>query len=390
VTTPEKTATAEQAELRKAAKAANGWISVFYATVALIALAGQAIAAHLWLHWPVVFALPAVAALELGGIALSVHADVRRRLGERAMVARILSASVALFAVLFNWIGHPDQLQGAFFAGMSALGYCVWLITSESRRRDQLRASGKLPPTAPVYGLWSWARHPMLTRRARALALAHPSLGLYESLDAARAAVRTERRQAALSGLLRRKLSEGRDKLAAEIAVTVYDLDAISARLAAGADYDALAAIIAAELTPSRVAEEPIRVESAVVAPAPVAAIQPQPVDVPRFPSMLEILEQVRPVQALPAGPDAPAEPSSAKPRRSTSAKTPPPAKTGRPSAIDDVARVLRRKPDATPAQIAAKLGRSEATVKRHMKALTADTEPAPETPAPINGTPLT
>src|SRR5689334_22823942 len=93
--------------------------AAFYATVALIALAGPRIAAHEWLGWPLVFAVPAVAALELGGIALAAQSDVRRRLGERAVAARVLSAAVAVFAVVFNWIGHTDHMQGGFFAGMS-------------------------------------------------------------------------------------------------------------------------------------------------------------------------------------------------------------------------------------------------------------------------------
>jgi len=226
----------------------------FYATVALIALAGQTGAAVEWLHWLLPFALAAVAAAEFGGIVLSAYADHRRRLGERAYAARALSAAVAAGAVAVNWLGHHDRLQGGFFAGMSALGYLVWLLHSGARRRDQLRADGKLPPVAPAYGPWQWVRHPWLTRRARAIALADPTMGLYASLAAARAAVRTERRQAAIAALLRRKLAAGRDPLAAQIAVTVYDLDEIAARLAAGADYDGLTALIGADLVPARVA----------------------------------------------------------------------------------------------------------------------------------------
>jgi hypothetical protein len=256
----------------------------FYVATALIALAGQTGAAVEWLHWWPPFALAAVAAVEFGGIVLSAYADHRRRLGERAYAARTLSAAVAAGAVAVNWLGHHDQLQGGFFAGMSALGYAVWLLHSGARRRDQLRATGDLPPVAPVYG-WLWLRHPGLTRRARALALADATLGLYGSLAAARTAVRTERRQAAIAALLRRKLAAGRDPLAAEIAVTVYDLDLIAGRLAAGADYDGLTALIAADLTPARLADhgggeaetpaEPVAQEIAGPAdPATVAAVE--------------------------------------------------------------------------------------------------------------------
>jgi hypothetical protein len=229
----------------------------FYAVVALVALAGQVEAAAGWLHWPVWAALAAVASVELGGIVLSGYADHRRRLGERASFARLLSATVAAGAVVVNWLGHPQHLQGGFFAGMSALGYLVWLLHSGARRRDQLRAVGKLPPLPPAYGLWAWLRHPALTARARTLALADPGLSLYASLAAARTAVHTERRQAAIAELLRRKMTQGADRLAGQIAVTVYDLDTIAARLAAAADYDGLTALLAADLTPDRLTTAP-------------------------------------------------------------------------------------------------------------------------------------
>jgi hypothetical protein len=198
-----------------------------------------------------------VGAVEFGGIVLSAYSDHRRRLGERAAAARLLSAAVAGGAVAVNWMGHPDPLQGGFFAGMSALGYLVWLLHSGARRRDQLRATGSLPPIPPAYGLWAWLRHPALTRHARALALADPTLGLYRSLAAARETERTQRRQAAIAALLHRKLAAGRDRLAGEIAVTVYDLDTIAARLAATADYDGLTALLAADLTPDRLTTTP-------------------------------------------------------------------------------------------------------------------------------------
>src|SRR6266511_762791 len=162
----------------------------FYAVVALIALAGQTGAAVEWLGWWWLFALGAVAAVEFGGIILSVYGDHRRRLGERALFARVLSAAVAAGAVAVNWLGHHDRLQGGFFAGMSALGYLVWLLHSGARRRDQLRAAKKLQTTPPTYGPWQWARHPWLTRRARALALRDLTLGLYGSLTAAQDAIR--------------------------------------------------------------------------------------------------------------------------------------------------------------------------------------------------------
>ena len=91
----------------------------FYFVVLLVALAGQVTGAVERLHLPWYLALPAVGALELGGMVVLSNADVRRRLGERAIASRLLSAGIAAFAVTFNWLCHADHLLGGFFAGMS-------------------------------------------------------------------------------------------------------------------------------------------------------------------------------------------------------------------------------------------------------------------------------
>src|SRR6185312_5038567 len=159
------------------------------------------------LHIPFAAAIPAVAALELGGIVVLANADVRRRLGERAIASRLLSVAIAAWAVAFNWLAHSNHMLGAFYAGMSALGYAVWLMHTENQRRDRLRAKGDLPPTTPAYELWShWLRHPLLTMRAKSLAKANPRLGLYDSISAAKAEVKRERRTAAISKVLYRKI----------------------------------------------------------------------------------------------------------------------------------------------------------------------------------------
>lgn len=222
----------------------------FYGGVAAIALAGQISAAEK-LHLPMLIAVPGMVLLELGGVTLAARADFRRRLGETALWARLLSAFCAGVAVAINWVGHKDTslFAAAVLAFFSALGYLVWLINSGDRRRDQLREEGKLPPTAPVYGLVQWLRHPWLTRRARALALADPSLGLYGSLATAKEAVRAEIRQAAIAAELHEQLANSVNPTAARIAVATYDLDKVAARLAAGADYDGLTALLEASIT---------------------------------------------------------------------------------------------------------------------------------------------
>lgn len=287
--------------MRVNAVPANVIGAVFYATVAVIALAGQTTSATEWLRWPVLFAAPAVAALELGGIALTAHADVRRRLGERAIAARLMSAAVAAFAVGFNWLGHADHRQGAFFAGMSALGYGVWLINAGARRRDQMRHDGTLPPVAPVYGWPRWLRHPAHTWQARALALATPQLGLYGSLEQATADKRRTIREATIAAILRQKLKAAKDPLTAQLAVTVFDLDEIAQRLTRTADYAGLTAMIAADLTPT-----------ALVKPQQLPAMRPVAVSAPvTRPQMLPVMPMPDPVRAVQAAPlPAPVSPS--------------------------------------------------------------------------------
>jgi hypothetical protein len=243
------------AALERTVRRASLMRQSFYVVVLLVALAGQVSGAVQALRIPLAAAIPAVAALELGGIVVLANADVRRRLGERAIGSRLLSVAIAAGAVAFNWLAHADHLLGGFFAGMSALGYLVWLTHTENQRRDRLRATGDLPPTTPAYEIVGhWLRHPWLTRRARSLAKANPDLGLYASLAAAQAEIRRDRRHRAILKVLHRKIRAAVDPMTADIAVAVYDLDEIAARLAGRADYDGLTDLIAADLTPARLA----------------------------------------------------------------------------------------------------------------------------------------
>lgn len=240
-------------DLRRAQRHANTIRRCFYLVVLLVALIGQVTGAMQTLHIPLIWAIPAVAALELGGVVALANADLRRRLGEHAIGSRLLSAATAGWAVAFNWLAHPHHLQGAFYAGMSALGYLTWLTHTENQRRDRLRATGHLPPTAPAYELLAhWIRHPRTTAQARNLAKRHPDLGLYGSLTAARDQQHRHRRVRAISTVLHRKIRTAVDPSTADIAVAVYDPDEIARRLTQQADYDALTDMIAADLTPAR------------------------------------------------------------------------------------------------------------------------------------------
>ncbi|MFG3645082.1 hypothetical protein ACGF3C_32890 [Micromonospora sp. NPDC047762] len=241
------------ADLATAVRHATWIRQTFYVLVLLVALVGQVTGAVETLGVPLVVAVPSVAALELGGVVVMANADVRRRLGERAIGSRLLSAAIAVGAVTFNGAAHPAHLAGGFYAGMSALGYLVWLMHAGNQRRDRLRVTGGLPPTPPAYEAFGhWICHPVVTSRARSIAKAD-GLDLYESLTAARTAIARRRRDAVIAKVLYRKIRAGVDPTTADIAVHVYDLDEIAARLAATADYNGLTRLLAADLAPERI-----------------------------------------------------------------------------------------------------------------------------------------
>jgi hypothetical protein len=284
-----------------AAHAAAYTNRAFYLVVLGVSLTGAGQAATEKLGWWGPFPFLAVAAVELGGVALAMHADRRRQLGESAIPARILSAAVAVAAVVVNYTGHSDvQWQAWFFAGMSALGYTVWLIDSAARRRDALRATGDLPPAPPAYGFFAWSRHPWITRRARGLAMVNaeartaqarrlavpgapvepliPALTALASLARARDSVRADRRSQAISAALRTRIADHVDPTMAKIAVNTFDLDEIATRLAAGADYDGLTGILAAELVPARLHSSTIKDDAPpAIEPATVPALPVDP-----------------------------------------------------------------------------------------------------------------
>lgn len=238
----------------------NVRMMAFYAVVVAFAIMGQAQAATVWLGWPMLAAVAAVSTIEFGGIVLSIEADHRRQLGERAYTYRVLSAVVAALAVGINVYGHwRNPAQVGLFAGLSALGYTVWVLKSGADRRDALRAAKMLPPVPPAYGA-EWIRHPLVTWRARGIFMRdaeqrlgdedeRPGIGLYESLDAAREEIRMRKRNKAVEDLLRKQLSKG---AASELAVTAYDLPRLAEAITAQADYEGLAALIGADLRPTK------------------------------------------------------------------------------------------------------------------------------------------
>lgn len=279
------TATAAATVARRAVKdvATGRALLAFYVGVLGVALVGSTQGVKHWIGWATPAAFGAVLLAELGGVALNIFADRRRQLGERALAARVLGAAFAAGAIAVQLRGHADPAgnltsTGVYFAGFSAAGYVIYLLDSAAKRRDALRLAGKLPETPPVYGAYQWLRHPALTARARRLAVANaearlvqrltlretdrdgqpttppiPLLGRAASLAAARAEVAEERRLAAISKALRRRITAGVDPTMATIAVNTFDLAQVAEGIAQGADYPALTELLGAELTPARI-----------------------------------------------------------------------------------------------------------------------------------------
>ncbi|WP_194820946.1 hypothetical protein [Micromonospora sp. S-DT3-3-22] len=392
------------AEVLYALRRATRTRQAFYVLVLAVALIGQVTGAAQALGIPLAVAVPAVATLELGGVVVMADADVRRRLGERALASRLLSAAIAAAAVTFNWTAHPAHLLGGFYAGMSALGYLVWLIHAGNQRRDRLRATGNLPLTPPAYEIVGhWIRHPALTLRARTIAKAD-GLDLYESLTEARTAIDREHRNAAIARLLHRKIRAALDPTTADIAVRVYDLDEIAARLTATADYPGLTTLLATDLTPERIIaanaagrrrrwrrrqDHTRTARVAQPSESPPAASAPPAADTPADGGQ-EPQAQREPEPITDNAQHLPAARHDGVPARSPA--PPPPdepivvhsadrSESGRDAAGDDeastipqgtaeaVAYWLRKEPDMDPELLAEKIGKSLRSVYRHLPA---------------------
>ncbi|WP_371871292.1 hypothetical protein [Phytohabitans rumicis] len=151
----------------------------FYTVAAAGAVIGQTWVAVTHIPWNsslptaarVAAVLPFALCLEMLAMALAAMADQRMRLGERAYGFRVFSTTVAAVAVGILIAGHwPHLYWSAGFGLLSAAAYLLWLLHAAARRRDALRATGKLADTAPDYGLWRRLRYPLSTARAAELA----------------------------------------------------------------------------------------------------------------------------------------------------------------------------------------------------------------------------
>jgi hypothetical protein len=232
----------------------------FYAIAALGSSIGQVWAAVELPPWPptvplwlrAVLALPFAVVIDLGGVVCSGFADTRQRLGETAYGWRTLSAGSVTLAVGINIAGHADSpYLSTVFGGLGLFAYLVWLLHSAARRRDALRAAGKLAVTPPSYGLLQWWREPAVTRRARNLARESGST-LYDALTEARIQLRAEARRAALARLIEARIRARHkdDPILASIAATTTPVDDIADALTATIDTKGWALAIAAEIQP--------------------------------------------------------------------------------------------------------------------------------------------
>ncbi|ROO60342.1 hypothetical protein EDC02_2204 [Micromonospora sp. Llam0] len=201
--------------------------------------------------WRAVFVAPFAVVIDLGGAVTAAFADWRQRLGETAYGWRALSVGSVTVGVAINIIGHRDvPYLAVVFGGLGIYAYAVWLLHSAARRRDALRAVGKLAVTAPAFGIAQWWREPAVTRRARSLAVAQ-QLPLHQALDIARQQIRGDKRRAALAIHVETLIRSQHDNPAvADIAATTLDLDAVAAALTAQADVPGWARVIGADLLP--------------------------------------------------------------------------------------------------------------------------------------------
>ncbi|MFI6079112.1 hypothetical protein ACIA5C_47165 [Actinoplanes sp. NPDC051343] len=231
---------------------------VFYAIAALGSSIGQTwvgVDVSPWPGWMPLWAsilavAPFALVIDLGGAVAAAFADARRRLGENAYGPRIVSAVAAACAVAINIVGHfTTPYLAVMFGGLGVLAYTVWLMHSAARRRDALRAVGKLPATPPSYGLSQWVREPEVTSRAKRLALQH-GYNLNDSLTKARIQLRTEERRAALARHIETMIRARHDTnpVLASIAATTTPIDDIADALMTMIDTDGWARAIAAEI----------------------------------------------------------------------------------------------------------------------------------------------
>lgn len=405
------------AELEDTAKNTTRLANGFYVVVLLSALGGQASGAMEAIHglrlW---MAVPVVAVFEFGGVVLFRFTEVRRRLGEAAVAPMLAAFGVASFSTAFNWFAHSNKIAAAAFSFLSAFGFVLWVLMTEARRRDRLRATGQQSDLPPKYEFWThWVRHPFVTLRARSIAKSKPGLSMVKSLILADQAMRRDRRVRALTRVLRRQVRKANDRMRADLSIHRYDLEQVADELERTADVAGFTELIAVDLDPAtvlagraprRVVAEPppellgqmaelmadvgaLRAELAArPAMATSSAILPADRNVEMADELAEIEAEEAAMQAAEMADDI--DPEMAElvaeevadetaadqgERRYDTANSDgqqrPKARPKQPSATaKKVAAALAKKPDATAAELSARLDLPVRTVSRHISAI--------------------
>ena len=255
-----------------------------YATLFLIvvigsSLYGQVTGAEVTWHWALPHALIGLGGLELGGIVVMKFAQVRRRFGERVTFARVLSAAIAATATTINYVTHPHSTDAYFYVALCAMGYIVYLMVSEARRRDRLRLMHRLPAITPSYELWvHWLKHPLVTSRARALARADETLSTYTSYALAEQQLRNEEKRRRITKAIHKRLEASGDKNLAGLAPELYNLDAVADLMAADADHETIARQLVDAIGAARVAASVLDPEKSAARRRPRIGVHSRPV----------------------------------------------------------------------------------------------------------------
>jgi hypothetical protein len=204
------------------------------------------------------------------------------------------------------------------------------------------------------------------------MAKADARLGLYTSLDAARAHVEKQRRTRAIAKVLEQQLRASTDPAGARIALAVYDMERIAVRLADDADYDGLTRLVAARLELKHMAgasevrtEACTQTRSEQPVHAQTHALQAHLTDAPE-------VEQTHPEQTDADAPAVAPMPRQPRPKRGQNGRTQP--RTSGGSVDTDAIKRLHALARANGGTVSVRramneLGVGAPAAKRHLRA---------------------
>lgn len=246
----------ERSELtgwRKGVRAAYDWAEGRFQDVVYIALLTVAayglyeVLFHLT-GLPQPLAIFGAIGMELVGISLKVAADrAERRNEKRPVVWALLSISglIAVGIAAVNWWGHTEidgPLVALVFASASIVGYSLWTIKSLIEHRAYLRSKGRLDGPGAHIPEYVRDRHGKdVYARTQKITAWNSEISVLEAVDQAREELAEEEREArekenqeALRAALVAQARETHEsRLAADLEVAQYGVDALADQLAA-------------------------------------------------------------------------------------------------------------------------------------------------------------